>query len=140
MRIEKVPFHIYFACLFPIRHFASFHFVSTTFVTTSFQPCPRSMLLIPTPYQTKDFSCHISLVVAFPRSQFYQHFTSRFFADIISSKILQNRTLSREKLDKRLCNEKVSSKMLMKLTTRVNELHTYVITHIYAQLHELLSA
>jgi len=51
-------------------------------------------------------------------SQFQQHFTRRFCANILSSKKLQSQTVSRKKSCKTtLLYEKAAHKMLMKLTT-----------------------
>jgi len=49
-------------------------------------------------------------------SQFHQHFTSRFCANILAPKKLKSLTVNREKLQKTLLYEKVSSKMLVKMT------------------------
>jgi len=49
-------------------------------------------------------------------SQFHQHFTGGFCANIIVPKQFQSRTLTREKLYKTLLYNKVVLKMLMKVT------------------------
>jgi len=49
-------------------------------------------------------------------SQFHQHFTSSFCANILASKKLQSQTLIREKMRKALLCEIGTRKMLMKLT------------------------
>ncbi len=49
-------------------------------------------------------------------SQFHQHFTSAFFADILSSKKLWSQNVTREKLRKALLYKKLACKMLMEST------------------------